>query len=262
MIPKIIHCCWFGKNPIPDKLLEYMSSWKIHCPEYEIKIWNEENFDIDSHPFTKSAYALKKYAFVSDFVRAYALLNFGGIYLDTDVELKRSLNPLLDNEAFSGFEKEGLPFTAVWGAIPNHSLTQKVLKYYDNRTYSINQEVNTLSVSKLIIEDYKIDPKKNNVQIGSDGVNTLTIYPAEYLCLDIPPNFATHHFFGSWVDARQDILYKEYLHTAYHVSKSLETTVKIENNILKALANTLSLKQLTVAFTFKIYYIFKSLRKK
>ncbi|MEG0035003.1 MAG: capsular polysaccharide synthesis protein, partial [Bacilli bacterium] len=81
MIPKIIHYCWFGKKDIPEPLQHYITGWKEKCPDWEIKLWNEDNFDINSHPFTKKAYEEKKYAFVSDYVRALALCEFGGVYL-------------------------------------------------------------------------------------------------------------------------------------------------------------------------------------
>lgn len=253
MIPKIIHCCWFGMNPIPDNLLKYMESWSQYCSDYEIKIWTEENFDVNSHPFTESAYAQRKYAYVSDYVRAYALFHFGGVYLDTDVELKNNLDAFLIHDAFSGFEKKGLPFTAVWGAIPKHSLTEKVLDYYHDRKYEETQETNTLSVSRLIIDEFCINPDNNELQTGSDGVHSLTIYPAEVLCLDLIPNIATHHFAGSWLPNRK-ALYKDYLHSQYYVDKALNTSNASSDSVLKGLASSLSFGQLLKVLVFNVYY--------
>ena len=150
MIPKTIHYCWFGPNKIPEELIQYIKTWELFCPDYEIKLWNEDSFDVNSHPFTKSAYKVKKYAYVSDYVRAYALHNFGGIYLDTDVELKEGLDPFLNHEAFTGFESKNSPFTAVWGSIPEHSLTNKILKYYHDRIYTLEESTNTFSVSEIL----------------------------------------------------------------------------------------------------------------
>lgn len=199
MIPKIIHYCWFGRNPIPNQLTIYMESWKKYCPEYEIKVWNEDTFNIDAHPFVKSAYEQKKYAYVSDYVRAYALYNYGGIYLDTDVELKSDLNDFIHHDAFTGFESTGYPFTAVWGAKPFHTLTKNVLDYYVGKEYTAETETNTISVTKILINKFKIDSNKNILQIGTDNNDTIHIYPSTTFCLDLPKNYATHHFFGSWV---------------------------------------------------------------
>lgn len=86
MIPKILHYCWFGNTELPEQLQNYITTWQKYCPDYEVKLWNESSFDVNSHPFTKTAYAAKKFAFVADYVRAHALYLEGGIYLDTDVE--------------------------------------------------------------------------------------------------------------------------------------------------------------------------------
>ena len=103
-IPKIIHYCWFGKNEKPDIVKKCIDSWKKILNEYEIIEWNEKNFKIDSNKFVKQAYDSKKFAFVSDYVRVYALYNYGGIYLDTDVELLRPLDELLKDKMFCGWE--------------------------------------------------------------------------------------------------------------------------------------------------------------
>ena len=94
-IPKIIHYCWFGEKDMPDLVKKCIKSWKKILPDYEFKLWNEENFDINSTKWTKVAYKNKKYAFVSDYVRLCALLEFGGIYLDTDIRVKNSFNNLI-----------------------------------------------------------------------------------------------------------------------------------------------------------------------
>ncbi len=251
MIPKIIHYCWFGGNPLPEKLQKYMDSWNKYCPDYEIKIWNEESFDINSHIFTKTAYKHKKYAYVSDYVRAYALFHFGGVYLDTDIEIKRNIDEFLEHEAFSGFEAKGLPFTALWGSIKGHSMPKKVLNYYDNKEYNLTQETNTASVSELLIKDFEINPNKNILQVGSDGCNSVHIYPAEYFCLDLLPNYTTHHFEGSWID--KETTQKEQIHKMYYVSKLIEDKTNT-TPMLKGIAYSLTLKELIKLFVFGVYY--------
>ena len=122
MIPKIIHYCWFGHNPKPKLALKCMKSWKKYCPDYEIIEWNEDNFDISSCPlYVRQAYEAKKWAFVTDYVRLKVVYDEGGIYLDTDVELIKSLDALLEYDAYFGFEdgthvNTGLGFGAVKGA--------------------------------------------------------------------------------------------------------------------------------------------------
>ena len=106
MIPKVIHYCWFGKGKMPDLALKCLESWKKYCPDYVIKEWNEDNFDLDLYPYAREAYDNRKFAFVTDVVRLYALYHEGGIYMDTDVELVNSIDKFLHHTAFSGFESE------------------------------------------------------------------------------------------------------------------------------------------------------------
>lgn len=104
MIPKTIHYCWFGHGEMPQSAMDCIASWHRYMPDWEYKLWNEDNFNVDSTPYTTEAYSLRKMAFVSDYVRLWALEKEGGIYLDTDVEVFRSLEPLLQHKAFAGFE--------------------------------------------------------------------------------------------------------------------------------------------------------------
>ena len=109
MIPKIIHYCWFGRKPKPQKVLEYIETWKKFFPDFEMKEWNEDNFDVNMMPYTKEAYYAKKYAFVSDVARLYALVHEGGIYFDTDIRVvKRFSDELLNSHGFLGFEHDVL----------------------------------------------------------------------------------------------------------------------------------------------------------
>ena len=101
-IPKIIHYCWFGKGPKPELAIKCIESWKKYCPDYEIKEWNEDNFDLNYNAYVKEAYENKKWAFVTDVVRLYALVNYGGIYMDTDVEVIKPLDEFLTLSGLSG----------------------------------------------------------------------------------------------------------------------------------------------------------------
>ena len=120
MIPKIIHYCWFGGNEIPENDKKCIESWKKYCPDYKIIRWDESNYDYKKNSYMREAYEAKKWGFVPDYARLDIIYNYGGIYLDTDVELLKSLDEILDCEGFFGFESEnlvnlGLGFGAVKG---------------------------------------------------------------------------------------------------------------------------------------------------
>lgn len=135
-IPKIIHFCWFGNNEFSAKVSECIESWKVTLPEYQIMMWSEKNFDVNKIPFCKEAYENKKYAFVSDYVRFYALYEYGGIYLDTDVEVLKSFDVFLDNDIF-GFINKGNRSVVTWfiGMKKQHEFAKKMLEYYKNKHF-------------------------------------------------------------------------------------------------------------------------------
>lgn len=107
MIPKIIHYCWFGRNPLPASAQECIASWRKSLPDYEIKEWNEDNFDVNIIPYTQQAYEAKKYAFVSDYARFWVLYHYGGLYFDTDVEVIKSFDDIVERGSFMGLEIDG-----------------------------------------------------------------------------------------------------------------------------------------------------------
>lgn len=143
MIPKIIHYCWFGRNPLPPLALECIASWRKYLPDYEIREWNEENFDVNIIPYTTEAYQAKKYAFVSDYARFWILYHYGGLYFDTDVEVIRPMNDIIERGPFMGCEtdvKSGATTIGVnpglgLGSPPNHGLYQELLTYYEGLHY-------------------------------------------------------------------------------------------------------------------------------
>lgn len=259
-IPKIIHCCWFGGNPMPEQLLACMASWKIHCPDWEIIIWNETNFSIDAHIFTKTAYQHRKFAFVSDYVRAWALHNVGGIYLDTDVELKLPLDSFCQHHGFSGFECVGYPFTAVWGSIAHHPLTTQILEYYQDREYAPEREQpNTGWISTLITQQFGIDRTQDRHQTGWYQDYGFDVYPSTHFCLDLPLNYATHHFHGSWMPEKfKTVSTKDIINSDHHRNMFLSYD-HITSSSIKAAAQRLTWYHIFTIIRYKIKFSFKRL---
>ncbi|MFA6860144.1 MAG: glycosyltransferase [Clostridia bacterium] len=210
-IPKIIHYVWVGRKPKSEKIQKCMESWKRFCPDYEIKEWNEDNIDFESNAFIKEAYENKKFAFVSDYARLYALFNEGGIYMDTDVELTKPLDEFLIHNAFSGFENAVWIPTAVMGSEKGHSWTKLLLDYYKNRHFVNNGKMDLTTnvdiISALTKIYYDIELNNKNQQL-KDG---LYFYSNDYFC---PKNYvsekieltenthAIHHFAGSWLSPK------------------------------------------------------------
>lgn len=208
MIPKIIHYCWFGRNPKPKLAKKCIKSWKKYCPDYKIIEWNEDNFDLSSAPlYVRQAYEAKKWAFVTDYVRLWAMFSYGGIYMDTDVEIIKSLDSFLEHEAFSGFEDEKNIQTGIMACEKNFSLFDELLHHYDaipflNRDGSMNMTTNV-----EIITD--ICTKKGFEPNGKfQTIEGFALYPSDYFCpltardwkIHLTDNtYAIHHFAGSWL---------------------------------------------------------------
>lgn len=207
MIPKVIHYCWFGGKEMPVQFLKYIESWKKYCPDYEIKIWNEETFDINSNQYVKEAYENKKYAFVTDYVRLFVLYNYGGIYMDTDVELIKPIDDFLKNKAFLGFESMNYIQTAIMASESKLPIIATLLDYYNDRHF-INDDgvcdttTNVKIITNILLQyGLKLDNKLQNV-------GDITLYPSDYFCpidwrtkkKQITNNtYAIHWFAGSWL---------------------------------------------------------------
>lgn len=198
MIPKIIHYVWVGNNPKPKDIKKCMKTWKKHLKDYKIIEWNESNFDISSHPFVKKAYEAKKWAYVSDYIRMYAIYNYGGIYLDTDVLVLENFDKFLNNKVFVGFERENYPFTAVFGAEKKNKFIKKLLDYYDNLdAYNFDFENNnTISVSNILINEYGCS-RENKEQLLKDGIK---VYKDDVLCNPSKNSTTVHIFTGTWLE--------------------------------------------------------------
>lgn len=169
-IPSIIHMIWFGKNPYPKIVTECVESWKKYFPNYEIKIWNEETFDINSCAFVKEAYEAKKWAFVSDYVRLYALYNYGGIYIDSDVQVLKNFENLLVNEhVVTGYEDTMWIPAAVMASEKENCWIKKLLKYYDDRHFIKEDGTYDMKPNTAIITE--LSKKECGFKFGDDFIN-------------------------------------------------------------------------------------------
>ncbi len=206
MIPRKIHYCWFGGNPLPELAQKCIASWRKFCPDYEIIEWNESNFDINCCDYVKEAYAAKKWAFVSDVVRLYVLVNYGGIYMDTDVEVIRPLDDILQYEAVSGFESQTQIQTGLMACREGQALFYELLHEYDNAHFIKEDGLYDLTTNVTRITDICLKyglKQDNSFQI----INGFALFPNEYFCpkdfdtgiLTLTANSHTiHHFDTSW----------------------------------------------------------------
>lgn len=217
MIPKVIHYCWFGRGKMPELALKCIESWRKNLPEYQIKEWNEDNFDLDLYPYVREAYDHRKFAFVTDVVRLYALYHEGGIYMDTDVEVLSSLDPFLDHHAFSGFEDEHLIPTGIMASEKEGKWAKDNLDYYNGRHFVKEDGTLDLTTNVTIITNYMLPKglKQNNTY--QDFPNLITLYPKDYFCpkskedaqIYLTNNTVTiHHFAASWTSPTHRLLRK------------------------------------------------------
>lgn len=218
MIPKVIHYCWFGGNPLPKDALKCIASWKKYFPDYEIKEWNESNFDVNSCPYTKGAYEQKKYAFVSDYARFWVLYNEGGLYFDTDVEVIRNMDHIVEKGSFMGFEKSyatqnanpndmlGVNAGLGMGAESKMLFLKDMLDFYESKTsFTIDEGTVVHYTTNMLVKYGLVNEHKYQ------NVAEFNIYPADYFCpmdsttglIDLTENTVSiHHFSCSWVDQK------------------------------------------------------------
>ncbi|MCW3786651.1 glycosyltransferase family 32 protein [Plebeiibacterium sediminum] len=213
MIPKTINYCWFGKNPLPKSAKKCIASWKKYLPDYEIKEWNEDNFDVNINTFTKEAYNNKKYAFVSDYARLWIIYNYGGIYFDTDVEVIREMDDILDKGPFMAFEKHLMyPEMAHYVALglgfagkKKNPIIKEIMVFYEKSRSFHNDVIPIVQITTDVLKLHGL--YESDIPILIDG--GFTIYPWEYFCpieylsnnLEITTNTRTiHHYTESWMD--------------------------------------------------------------
>lgn len=223
-IPKVIHYCWFGSEPLPPQLKNCLDSWKKHLPDYKIIEWSENNFDVNMCYYTRESFAAGKYAFVSDYARLYILYNHGGIYMDSDVEVLKPLDPLLVNEAFTGFESRDFLAPWIMASIKGHPMIKHFLDYYDDRMFIKRNGLYDLTPNPVPITEICI---KHGLALNNaaQNINGLQVYPATYFCPWRPyedrscftdDTYTIHHFAGSWLSEKQKKIRKSSLWKIAH----------------------------------------------
>lgn len=209
MIPKIIHYCWLGDDSYPKKIQFCIDSWKRLLPDYELMLWDKHRFDIESVRWVKEAYQQKKYAFAADYIRCYALYNYGGIYLDSDVEVVRSYNELLELPYFLGRERvSGHIEAATMGFEKSHPLFRYLMDYYERHAFIENGKLNTRPMPRIIRDITTAYYREVDIEQPKDFVHqedVLNILPSDYFSpkenehiYQTENTYSIHHYTGTW----------------------------------------------------------------
>lgn len=214
MIPKIIHFCWMSGDAYPEKIKKCIESWKQKLPDYEIWLWDTNRFDINQSIWVKEAFEAKRYAFCADYIRCYALYNYGGVYLDSDVEVLKSYDNLLEMPYFIGMESAGFIEAATMGAEAHHPFFKKMLDYYENRHF-LNEkgEPNLVVMPEVIMsilrDNFKLK-EITSIQEFDKSSGTMCYFPYQffspidtsgkrYVLRTSLDTYSIHHFANSWV---------------------------------------------------------------
>lgn len=211
LIPKTIHYCWFGKKKLPKSIKKNIISWKKYCPDFQIKEWNETNFDIESNSFVVQAYNKKAWAFVSDFARLDIIYKYGGIYLDTDVEIIRNIDDLLINNAFVGLQRDGLLCNTGlgFGAESGNEVIKRMRDSYLNLHFSDPKSLACPYLNDPVIRSLGYTNSETPIKLQS-----ITVYPPEFFDPLAPgfvddliskSTYTIHHYDASWQSYNEKI---------------------------------------------------------
>ena len=234
-IPKIIHYCWFGGKPKPPLAQKCIASWKKFCPDYEILEWNESNFDLSSAPkYVHQAYEAGRWAFVTDYVRLVALVNMGGVYMDTDVEVVKPLDAYLAHEAFAGFESIDRVQTGLLACSREFPLFREFLAHYDTAEFILPDGSHDTTTNVEVLTRLC---REHGLQMNDryQVVDGLAVYPREYFC---PVDYDTeklkrtrktvtiHWFSGSWqTEEEREFLRQEKERLRYERNSNLRVQI-------------------------------------
>ena len=224
MIPKIIHYCWLSNDKFPEIIQKCIDSWKTKLPDYEFMLWDTNRFSLEKSIWVKQAFETKKYAFAADYIRLYAVYNYGGIYMDTDVEVLKNLDELLELPYFIGTEGDGIIEAGVfWSEIKANWLAD-CLSHYDEKEFiNVDGSLNTMTLPKIMMQ--QIEPKRKIVETTKEAIfenrellkdnEVLYLFPKEYFCaknlgtgaLENTNNtYTIHHFAMSWISNKDKFL--------------------------------------------------------
>jgi mannosyltransferase OCH1-like enzyme len=200
MIPKRIIYCWFGGKEKPQKVVDCINSWKKAMPDWEYLEINESSFDINYNEYVREAYDNKKWAYVSDVARLWALYKYGGIYMDTDVQVYKPLDRFLEFDFFTGFEQPHYPVTATMGAIKENKLIKEMLDQYESETFKTHKDWKEYKTNTMIMSDV-LEKYFDRDSMVYQAVDNMAIFPKETFCNgEIDENTYTRHLmFGSWL---------------------------------------------------------------
>lgn len=240
MIPKVIHFCWFGHGEKNQIIKKCMKSWKKKCPDFEIIEWNEDNFNVNINQFCKEAYREKKWAFVSDYARIWILYNYGGVYLDTDIELLKNIEPLLINKAFTGFEGQDFLQTGIMGCEKNDPIMGLLLEKYE--TKSFYTEEGKINMTPNVVEFTDIFRQRGLILNDQfQMIDGWAIYPRTYFT-PIDPHgnrnktknsYTDHHFTSTWEIKEKQNLVAMRRSMMFRIKKQIYLFYKKIQNICK-----------------------------
>lgn len=255
MIPKIIHYVWVGNSPKPELVLKCIESWKKYCSDYKIIEWNNDILSKIDNAYVKEAYEHKKWAFVSDYLRLYALYHHGGFYFDTDLELTQNIDDFRKHDFVTGYENykgNFSPITALMGAQKQNIIIKELLSEYNNIHFVVNgkidQTTNTVRITKYFHNHFGLSEPYNGNEKTVLNEKSI-IFPSYLFCTpeDKKENYAIHHFNGSWLDAykRKDVFsFGKYKLVKFKkLSKLKSEDLPIEKNEKKLLKFTCSNKK-------------------
>ena len=241
MIPKIIHYCWFGRGKMPQLANDCIDSWHKYLPDYELKLWNEDSFDINSVPYVLEAYQARKFAFVTDYVRLFALFNYGGVYMDTDVEVLKPLDSLLDLPAFSGYESNKFSSfpTGIMASQKGGICVKEQISYYENIHFvkpdgTFDMTTNTQTISRIMNENgFQLNGKYQVYK------NDMHAFPKDYFCpktstgiLKLTENtYCIHHFAGSWYTPSKYEKVKSYMLKVFLGRKLTDSLIQLKRKL-------------------------------
>ena len=226
---------------MPELAQNCIESWKKYLPEYELRLWNEDTFDLDMYPYAREAYDNRKFAFVTDVVRLWALEKFGGVYMDTDVEIMRPLGELMELPAFTGYEasQSNAPVTGLMASAPHGVWVKEQLAYYEGKHFvnpdgTLDLTPNTITIADIMVASgFKIDGKYQVYK------NDMHVFPVDYFCpltstrvLKLTKNtYCIHHFAGSWVEKTRGQLVKEWIITHIIGRKLTDKIVQLKRKL-------------------------------